>query len=86
MAETNLNGLETMCHLNNLMLKLYHLNIIHKLFLVLIAVPVCLTAGVRVFLSGVFIISWCDKLVNILIVEASELHHLEQGVDFSPFL
>ena len=40
-AETNLNGLETMC---GLILKLSHLNIIHPEFLALIAVPVCLRA------------------------------------------
>ena len=49
-AETNLNGSETMC---SLILKLSHSNIIHQVFLVLIAVPVCLRAGVTVFRSGV---------------------------------
>ena len=42
--------LETMC---SLISKLTHSNIIHQVFLVLTAVPVCLGAGVTVFLSGV---------------------------------
>ena len=48
--ETNFKGLETIC---SLMFKLSHCNIIHQVFLVLIAVTVCLRVGVTVFVSTV---------------------------------
>ena len=50
MANTNANILQTMC---TLILKLSHLNIVHRVFVVLIAVTVCLKAGVTVFVSTV---------------------------------
>ena len=52
MVEANLNSLETICCL---FLKLDHSNIMHQVFLVLIAEPVCLRAGVTVFDQCVYI-------------------------------
>ena len=50
MTETDLNGLETML---SLISKLSHLNRVQQVFLVLIAMPVCLRAWVTLFLSSV---------------------------------
>ena len=49
-VKTSVNGLEKMC---SLISRPSNLDIIHQVFLVLTAVPVCLRAGVTVFVSGV---------------------------------
>ena len=59
-VKSNLNGFEIVC---SLILKLSHLNIIHQLLVVFIAVPVSLRAVLTVFLSSV-----CTVYINKLAV------------------
>ena len=63
--DTNLKGLETIC---SFILKLFHLDIIHQAFLVLIAVPVCFRARVTVFLSTVCNIFQLQRFYIIMIL------------------
>ena len=77
--ETNLNDLEIMC---SLILKLSHLNTMHQVLLVLIAVPACLRAGVAV---GLYLSNQQNTPIHLLMWQKSQITNWEVNIIWEYF-